>query len=83
MAGGVAANSHLRRHIAEVCQANSVDFVFPSIKLCGDNAAMTAAQGYHMLRYGLTADASLNAFASDEGAYDYLDQLKKQAADRE
>jgi len=79
MAGGVAANSHLRRHVEEVCRKNGVNFVVPSLKLCGDNAAMTAAQGYHMLRYGLTADSSLNAFASDEGAYEYLDSLKKQA----
>ena len=78
MAGGVAANSHLRRHIAQVCRENGVDFVFPSVKLCGDNAAMTAAQGYHMLRYGLTADSSLNAFASDEGANEYLEQLKRE-----
>ncbi len=79
MAGGVAANSHLRRHIAEVCKKNGVRFVVPSIKLCGDNAAMTAAQGYHMLRYGLTADSSLNAFASDEGALEYLNHLRQTA----
>lgn len=79
MAGGVAANSHLRRHIAEVCRKNDVDFIAPSPRLCGDNAAMTAAQGYHMLRFGLTADSSLNAFASDEGAYRYQEELKRRA----
>ena len=83
MAGGVAANSHLRRHIAEVCEKNHVRFVVPSLKLCGDNAAMTGAQGYHMLRYGLTADSSLNAFASDEGAEEYLDSLKKKVLGHE
>lgn len=76
MAGGVAANSHLRRHISEVCEKNGVRFIVPSLKLCGDNAAMTGAQGYHMLRYGLTADSSLNAFASDEGAEEFLELLK-------
>ncbi|MBE6599387.1 MAG: tRNA (adenosine(37)-N6)-threonylcarbamoyltransferase complex transferase subunit TsaD [Ruminococcaceae bacterium] len=77
MAGGVAANSHLRRHVSEVCEGNGVEFVVPSPKLCGDNAVMTAAQGYHMVRYGLTADSTLNAFASDEGAEEYLTALKK------
>ncbi len=77
MAGGVAANSHLRRHIGEICEKNGVNFVCPSLRLCGDNAVMTAAQGYHMFRYGLTADVSLNAYASDEGAEEYLAALKE------
>jgi hypothetical protein len=38
---------------------------------------MTAAEGYYMYRQGLTADLSLNAFASDEAAEEYLDGLKE------
>ena len=72
MAGGVAANSHLRRAVAETCRRRKTAFCVPSLPLCGDNAAMIAAAGYHLLRAGITADASLNAFASDEAAEDYI-----------
>ncbi|MGN1346262.1 MAG: tRNA (adenosine(37)-N6)-threonylcarbamoyltransferase complex transferase subunit TsaD [Eubacteriales bacterium] len=71
MAGGVAANSHLRKAVGQTCEKHGVRFVTPSIRLCGDNAAMTAAAGYHMYRMGLTADLSLNAYASDEAAEEY------------
>ncbi len=75
MAGGVAANSHLRRAVAETCHRRKTAFCVPSLSLCGDNAAMIAAAGYHLLRAGITADASLNAFASDEAAEDYIASL--------
>lgn len=77
MAGGVAANSHLRKAVGETCAKHGVKFIVPSLKLCGDNAAMTAAEGYYMYKLGLTADLSLNAFASDEAAEEYLDSLRK------
>jgi len=66
LAGGVAANSHLRRTVQTVCQKNKVDFVVPPISLCGDNAAMVAACGYHLYRLGVRADMSLNAYANLE-----------------
>ncbi|MBP3377598.1 MAG: tRNA (adenosine(37)-N6)-threonylcarbamoyltransferase complex transferase subunit TsaD, partial [Clostridia bacterium] len=50
MAGGVAANSHLRKSVSDVCLKNNVEFIVPSLSLCGDNAVMTAAAGYHMFR---------------------------------
>lgn len=77
MAGGVAANSHLRRAVGEVCSRHGVHFIVPSVSLCGDNAAMTAAQGYHMYRMGITSDISMNAFASDEAAEEYMHSLKE------
>lgn len=77
MAGGVAANSHLRKAVGEVCAKHGVKFIVPSIKLCGDNAAMTAAQGYHLYNLGITADLSLNAFASDEAAEEYRNSIMK------
>lgn len=76
LAGGVAANSHLRRAIAETCRRRKVAFCVPSLGLCGDNAAMIAAAGYHLLRAGITADSALNAFASDEAADEYLAACK-------
>ena len=63
MAGGVAANSHLRRAIGDVCSAKKVSFVCPPLKLCGDNAAMIGAAAYYEYLRGNFADTSLNASA--------------------
>lgn len=80
MAGGVAANSHLRRAVADVCTKLGVEFIVPSISLCGDNAAMTGAAGYHLHRLGYHADSSLNAYASDEAAEEYFASLRDKIA---
>ncbi len=77
MAGGVAANSHLRKAVAETCAKHGVKFIVPSLKLCGDNAAMVAAEGYYMYEMGITGDLALNAFASDEASGEYLDSRRK------
>ncbi len=66
MAGGVAANSHLRECLAALCQKRRVTFIVPPVSLCGDNGAMVAAAGYFEYLKGNFADASLNASAADE-----------------
>ncbi len=68
MAGGVAANSHLRRTVGEICRRRKVRFAVPSLRLCGDNAVMIAAAGYYSYLAGIEADSTLNAYASDEGS---------------
>ncbi len=65
MAGGVAANSHLRHALGELCEKKGVEFITPPISLCGDNAAMIAAAGYFHFLDGKRADTSLNASACD------------------
>ncbi len=65
MAGGVAANSHLRRAIGEICTSKKVKFVCPPLNLCGDNAAMIAAAAYYEFLRGNFADTSLNASATE------------------
>jgi len=75
MAGGVAANSHLRKAVGDVCRKNKVEFIVPSVSLCGDNAVMTAAAGYYLHKLGYHADSSLNAYASDEAAEEYYHSL--------
>ena len=65
MAGGVAANSHIRSALTELCKKRGVEFITPSRGLCGDNAAMVAAAGYFEYQRGKRADTSLNASAVD------------------
>lgn len=65
MAGGVAANSHLRAAVEEVCRARGVRFVVPPLSLCGDNGAMIAAAGYFEYMAGRRAGTDLNASACD------------------
>ena len=66
LAGGVAANSHIRRGLDEVCEKMGVEFCRPSLSLCSDNAAMVAAAGYFEYLKGNFADTSLNASALDD-----------------
>lgn len=47
--GGVAANRRLREKIAEAAGERGLKLHVPDISLCGDNAAMIAAAGYHYL----------------------------------
>ena len=64
LAGGVSANSRLRRVMAEECGKRGIKLCMPELKYCGDNAAMIASQGYYEFINGKTADLSLNAVAS-------------------
>lgn len=63
IAGGVAANSHLRMAAQKLADRLGVRLCFPDKSLCGDNAAMIAAQAYHEFREGNLADSTLNAFS--------------------
>ena len=65
MAGGVAANSHLRARLMQVAKDHGVKLYIPTPDLCGDNAAMIGAQGYYEYLIGNLADSSLNASALD------------------
>lgn len=66
-AGGVAANSHLRARLSEVVRRRGVKLYLPPLSLCGDNAAMIAAQGYYEYMSGHLSGAELNASALDAG----------------
>lgn len=64
LAGGVAANSHLRAALEDFCKKRKLNLYIPPRSLCGDNAAMIAAQGYFEYLAGVRADTSLNARAT-------------------
>lgn len=64
LAGGVSANSVLRREMTALCQKHGWEIYLPELSLCGDNAAMVGAQAYYEYEKGNIADLDLNAFAS-------------------
>lgn len=64
VAGGVAANSIIRRDILAAAQTMGAEVYLPPLSLCGDNAAMIGAQGYYEYQAGNIADMSLNAYAT-------------------
>ena len=66
LAGGVAANSHLRIAVRKTAEELGIRLTIPPLSLCGDNAAMIGAQTYFEALGGNFADSSLNAYASDE-----------------
>ena len=64
MAGGVSANSRLRKRMTEACAEKGWELHMPHLSLCGDNAAMVGAQAYYEFRKGNIASSDLNAFAT-------------------
>ena len=53
IAGGVAANNHLRLRLDELCRERGLDLVAPPAHLCTDNGAMIAWAGVERLAAGL------------------------------
>lgn len=56
LVGGVAANERLRTVVTAEAEKKGVTVHAPSLKFCGDNAAMIAAAGYHLLEAGIRGD---------------------------
>lgn len=64
VAGGVSANSLLRRRLSEESAKRGFTFFKPDKSVCTDNAAMVGSQGYYEYLSGNIADLSLNACAT-------------------
>ena len=64
VAGGVAANSRIRRDMIQAVEKLGGTLFMPPLSLCGDNAAMIGAQAYYEFLSGHTADMTLNAYAT-------------------
>lgn len=62
LAGGVSANSRLRKLAEDFCLKHKLKFGCPPLKDCTDNAAMVAAMGYFVYKNGPVADMSLDAY---------------------
>ena len=65
LAGGVAANSYLREKMALECEKKQINFSYPRMEYCTDNAAMIAVAAYYAFKAGIVADLELNAMAVD------------------
>ena len=64
VAGGVAANSRIRKDILSAAEKLGAEVYLPPLSLCGDNAAMIGAQAYYEYLAGNVADMKLNAYAT-------------------
>lgn len=64
VAGGVAANSRIRKDILSAAEKMGAEVYLPPLSLCGDNAAMIGAQAYYEYLAGNIADMKLNAYAT-------------------
>ena len=62
LAGGVSANSYIRKSFMELEEDDSnIKVYMPDMKLCTDNAAMIASEGYYNFINGKRDELSLNA----------------------
>ena len=61
IAGGVAANRHLRAAFEKACDTKGVEFYCPDFILCTDNAAMIGAAAYYEYIKGVRHGLDLNA----------------------
>lgn len=64
VAGGVAANSRIRKDILTAAENMGTEVYLPPLSLCGDNAAMIGSQAYYEYFAGNIADMKLNAYAT-------------------
>ena len=71
VAGGVAANSRIRKDFQQAAEAEGITLYIPPLRLCGDNAAMIGAQGYYEFLAGNLAESDLNAYAGMDLSQNY------------
>ena len=61
VAGGVAANKALEKRLRETAAEQGIRYLYPSPRLCTDNAAMIACRGAYQAMAGRYSDLYLNA----------------------
>ena len=50
----------------EICKKENIEYNFPNIKYCTDNATMIGAAAYYAYKKGITATIDLNAVSNEE-----------------
>ncbi len=68
IAGGVSANSMLRKKAGGFARDKNLELMIPSLEYCTDNAAMIAKTGELKLREGAEGDLDIKPFARLEPA---------------
>ena len=63
LAGGVAANRHLREELEGALAGKGIKLYYPPLELCMDNAAMIASLGWRMLEDGEVSQLDIDAAA--------------------
>ncbi len=63
LVGGVAANRRLRERVRHEAGIKGMATHIPSPELCGDNAAMIAATGFHYLKAGIVSDINDDVYS--------------------
>ncbi len=66
IAGGVAANSELRRQLGDVANERGYRVFVPKMEYCTDNGAMIAMVGYMKMLEGRTSDMELTAEPNEQ-----------------
>ena len=66
IAGGVSANSGLRKAFEEAGKKNNWNTVIPAFQYCTDNAGMIAITAYHKFLEGQSSDLTVSASARAE-----------------
>ena len=61
MAGGVSANTYIRKSFDEFAIEKNLNIYYPELILCTDNGAMIAAAVYYEFIGGNTSNLELNA----------------------
>ena len=61
VAGGVSANTYIRKKFDDLALEKKIDIYYPELKLCTDNGAMIASAGYYEFMAGNKSNLELNA----------------------
>ena len=64
-AGGVAANKGIRNALEKICENANIEYSFPEIRYCTDNAAMIATAGYFYYVNNRISTIKINAKSND------------------
>lgn len=71
LAGGVSANSCLRKKIEELAHKTHATLCLPKMSYCTDNAAMIASAGYYEFMRGVRDELDMNAYPSLDWSESY------------
>ncbi|NMB99348.1 MAG: tRNA (adenosine(37)-N6)-threonylcarbamoyltransferase complex transferase subunit TsaD [Thermoanaerobaculaceae bacterium] len=66
LAGGVAANTLLRKRFTEIAEKRGLCYSIPPLKYCTDNAAMVGFNAFNKWKKGVNSELSIDAFSTAE-----------------